>query len=69
MKTIRETTTFACIAEAVANYLKQGYHTVVELEEGRIMSKHVDGVKLGEVIINRKGVLNVIGEKIEKVVA
>lgn len=69
MKTTRETKSFACIAEAVAHYLKQGYHTVVELEEGRVMSKHVDGVKVGEVIINREGFLNVIAEKIEKAVA
>ena len=69
MKTIRETTSFACIAEAVAHYIKQGYHTVVELSDSRIMSKHVDGVKVGEVIINREGFLNVIGEKIEKMFA
>lgn len=69
MKTIHETTSFACIAEAVAHYIKQGYHTVDELNDSRIMSKHVDGVKVGEVIINREGFLNVIGEKIEKAVA
>ncbi len=68
MKTIHETTSFACIADAVAHYLKQGYVTVDGGEQSRIMSKHVDGVKVGEVIINREGFLNVIGEKIEKAV-
>ena len=57
---------FVCIAEARAHYLRQGYTTVLDDANTAIMSKVVDGVKMGEVVINREALLTVIAEKLEK---
>ena len=57
---------FASIAEARAHYLRQGYATVLNETYSAIMHKVVDGVKLGEVMINRDAPLTVIAEKLEK---
>lgn len=57
---------FACMAEARAHYLRQGYTTVLDEFNTAIMHKVVDGVKLGEVMINRDAPLTVIAEKLEK---
>ena len=56
---------FASIAEARAHYLRQGYTTALDDEHSAIMAKVVDGVKVGEVIINRDAPLTVIAEKLE----
>ena len=57
---------FVCIAEARAHYLRQGYTTTLDDTNTAIMSKVVDGVKMGEVVINREAPLTVIAEKLEK---
>ena len=57
---------FVCIAEARAHYLRQGYTTVLDDTNTAIMAKVVDGVKMGEVVINREALLTVIAEKLEK---
>lgn len=63
--TTRETKNFACIAEAVAFYFKQGYVTIDESSNSQIMIKKIDGRKCGEVIINKEGFLNVSAEALE----
>ena len=57
---------FASIAEARAHYLRQGYTTSLDDAHSAIMTKVVDGVKVGEVIINREALLTVIAEKLER---
>lgn len=64
-KTIKE---FASIAEARCHYLLKGYRTVDSNSDSCIMTKHYgEGNKLGEVIINREGFLQVQAEEISKV--
>ena len=58
------TRTFASIAEARAFYLKRGWVTTAEGTESYTMSllgEHGD--KIGEVMINREGFLNVVAEE------
>ena len=57
---------FVCIAEARAHYLRQGYVTVDDGLHTAIMHKIVNGVKVGEVMINRDAPFTVIAEKLEK---
>lgn len=64
-KTIKE---FASIAEARCHYLLKGYRTIESSTESCLMTKHdAEGNKLGEVIINREGFLQVSAEEISKV--
>ena len=64
-KTIKE---FASIAEARCHYLLKGYRTIESSTESCLMTKHDgEGNKLGEVIINREGFLQVSAEEISKV--
>lgn len=66
--TFRKTTVqFVSIAEARAHFLKQGYETVDTGTDTAIMTRHVDGRKVGEVIINREAFLTVVAEKLESV--
>lgn len=61
----KTTRNFASMAEARAHFLKQGWTTADEGTDSYIMTKHVDGRKVGEVIINREGFLNVVAEALE----
>ncbi len=61
---IKTTLQFASIAEARAYFLKKGYMTVESGPDTALMTKHVDGQKLGEVIINREAFMNVTAELI-----
>jgi hypothetical protein len=64
--TYRKTTVqFASISEALAHFYRQGYETVDTGTDTAIMTKHVDGCKVGEVIINREAFLTVVAEKLE----
>lgn len=68
-KTFKDTKEFASIAEARCHYLLKGYRTVESSTESCLMTKHdSEGNKLGEVIINREGFLQVSAEEIFKVV-
>jgi hypothetical protein len=58
---------FASIAEARANYVKQGYTTKSHASDGCIMTKVVNGKIVGEVTINREDFLTIIAEKLELV--
>lgn len=53
----RETKEFACIADAVAHYAKQGFSTVDYADRSRIMKRG-----RSEVIINREDFMLVIAE-------
>ena len=57
---------FVSIAEARAHYLRQGYTTALDDEYSAIMTKVVDGIMVGEVIINREALFTVIAEKLER---
>lgn len=59
---------FASIAEARANYVKQGYTTKSHASNGCIMTKIVNSKLVGEIVINREKFLTVIAEKLEVVV-
>ena len=67
-KTIKTSKEFASIAEARCHYLLKGYRTIESTAESCLMTKHDgEGNKLGEVIINREGFLQVQAEEIFKV--
>lgn len=67
-KTIKTSKEFASIAEARCHYLLKGYRTIESTAESCLMTKHDgEGNKLGEVIINREGFLQISAEEISKV--
>jgi hypothetical protein len=54
------------VTDAVSHYYKLGYTCVDNEFNSRLMTRVVDGIKLGEVIINREGYLDVVAECIEQ---
>lgn len=63
--TIRKTTLqFTTIEQAYEHFALQGYFRSNAELQPMIMTKHVDGVLVGEVIVNQDGPLTVIAEKL-----
>lgn len=60
----KTTLEFVTIAEARAHFLKQGFNTIDIETDSCIMTKHSNGVKVGEVIINKEGFMKVSAELI-----
>ena len=67
-KTFKDSKEFSSLSEARCHYLLKGYRTIESSTESCLMTKHDgEGNKLGEVIINREGFLQVSAEEIFKV--
>lgn len=66
MSWTKTTHNFTTISEARAYFIKQGYNTVDINNDSAIMSKHINGNKVGEVIINREAFMEVVAEALEK---
>lgn len=63
---VRTTTYHVSVTDAVSHYYKLGYTCVDNEFNSRLMTRVVDGIKLGEAIINREGYLDVVAECIEQ---